>query len=104
MDLFGFSGDLRFLGLNGNQIFAGFTAGLLGLALSEAAYMAEIVRAGIQSVDPGQSEAASALGMSRGHDDAPDRAAAGDAGHHPADRQRDHRHAQGHLAARSPSR
>jgi polar amino acid transport system permease protein len=66
MDLFGFSGDLRFLGLDGNQIFAGFTAGLLGLALSEAAYMAEIVRAGIQSVDPGQTEAASALGMSRG--------------------------------------
>jgi polar amino acid transport system permease protein len=66
MDLFGFSGDLRFLGLNGNQIFAGFTAGLLGLALSEGAYMAEIVRAGIQSVDPGQTEAATALGMSRG--------------------------------------
>jgi polar amino acid transport system permease protein len=66
MHLFGFSGDLRFLGLNGNQIFSGFTAGLLGLALSEGAYMAEIVRAGIQSVDPGQAEAASALGMSRG--------------------------------------
>src|SRR4051794_242239 len=66
MDLFGFSGDLRFLGLDGNQIFAGFTAGLLGLALSEGAYMAEIVRAGIQSVDSGQTEAASALGMSRG--------------------------------------
>ena len=65
MGLFGFSGDLRFLGLNGNQIFAGFTAGLIGLALSEGAYMAEIVRAGIQSVDPGQMEAASALGMSR---------------------------------------
>src|SRR3954464_1360735 len=65
MDLFGFSGDLRFLGLNGNQIFAGFTAGLLGLALSEGAYMAEIVRPAIQSVDPGQTEAASALGMSR---------------------------------------
>src|SRR3954449_6687007 len=58
MDLFGFSGDLRFLGLNGNQIFAGFTAGLIGLALSDGAYMAEIVRAGIQSVDPGQTEAA----------------------------------------------
>ena len=36
------------------------------LALSEAAYMAEIVRAGIQSVDPGQTEAAQALGMTRG--------------------------------------
>ena len=66
MDLLGLSGDLRFLGLDGNQIFAGFTAGLLGLVLSEAAYMAEIVRAGIQAVDPGQTEAASALGMSRG--------------------------------------
>ena len=66
MDALGFEGDWRFLGLNGNQIFAGFTAGLLGLALSEGAYMAEIVRAGIQSVDPGQAEAASALGLSRG--------------------------------------
>ena len=66
MDLFGFSADLRLFGLNGNQIFAGFTAGLIGLALSEGAYMAEIVRAGIQSVDPGQAEAAHALGMSRG--------------------------------------
>jgi polar amino acid transport system permease protein len=65
MHLLGFRGDLQFLGLNGNQIFAGFTAGLIGLALSEAAYMAEIVRAGIQSVDSGQVEAASALGMSR---------------------------------------
>src|SRR3954452_11582969 len=65
MALFGFSGDLRFLGLNGNQIFQGFTAGLIGLALSEGAYMAEIVRAGIQSVDPGKAEAAIALGMSR---------------------------------------
>ena len=65
MGLLGLSGDLRFLGLDGNQIFSGFTAGLLGLVLSEAAYMAEIVRAGIQAVDPGQTEAASALGMSR---------------------------------------
>src|SRR3954465_9847767 len=66
MGLLGLDGDLRFLSLNGNQIFTGFFAGLLGLALSEGAYMAEIVRAGIQSVDPGQTEAATALGMSRG--------------------------------------
>ena len=66
MGWLGLDGDLRFLGLNGNQIFAGFFAGLLGLVLSEAAYMAEIVRSGIQAVDPGQTEAASALGMSRG--------------------------------------
>ena len=38
-------------------------AAILGLALNEAAYLAEIVRAGLQSVDPGQSEAAKALGM-----------------------------------------
>lgn len=40
-------------------------AALLGLGLNEAAYMSEIIRAGILSVDEGQSEAASALGMSR---------------------------------------
>jgi polar amino acid transport system permease protein len=50
-------------GVNANTILAGFTAGLLGLAMSEGAYMAEIVRAGILSIDPGQSEAAQALGM-----------------------------------------
>src|SRR5690348_790863 len=44
MDLLGLSGNLRFLSLDGNQIFRGFIAGLIGLALSEAAYMAEIVR------------------------------------------------------------
>ena len=65
MDLFGFQADWRLFGFEGNEIFVGFTAGLLGLALSEGAYMAEIVRAGIQSVDPGQTEAAAALGMSR---------------------------------------
>ncbi|MEW1860805.1 amino acid ABC transporter permease [Streptomyces sp. NBC_00669] len=40
-----------------------FVAALLGLGLNEGAYMAEIVRAGIQSVDVGQSEASQALGM-----------------------------------------
>ncbi|MDH6145717.1 MULTISPECIES: amino acid ABC transporter permease [Kitasatospora] len=49
-----------------NTLVPTFTAALLGLGLNEAAYMAEIVRAGIQSVDEGQSEAAHALGMSRG--------------------------------------
>jgi polar amino acid transport system permease protein len=38
---------------------------VIGLAASEAAYMAEIARAGILSVDKGQMEAAQALGMSR---------------------------------------
>ena len=43
-----------------------FVAAVIGLSLNEAAYMAEIVRAGILSVDEGQSEAAAALGMQRG--------------------------------------
>ncbi len=40
-----------------------FQAGILALAINEGAYMTEIVRAGIQSVDPGQLEAARSLGM-----------------------------------------
>ncbi len=48
-----------------NTLIPTFTAALLGLGLNEAAYMAEIVRGGIQSVDEGQTEAAHALGMSR---------------------------------------
>ena len=42
-----------------------FVAALLGLGLNEAAYMSEIVRAGILSVDEGQEEAATAVGMTR---------------------------------------
>jgi polar amino acid transport system permease protein len=42
-----------------------FVAGMLALGLNEGAYMAEIVRAGILSVDEGQGEAAQALGMTR---------------------------------------
>ncbi|MEV4970193.1 amino acid ABC transporter permease [Streptomyces scopuliridis] len=41
-----------------------FLCALLGLGLNEAAYMAEICRAGLQAVDEGQTEAAHALGMS----------------------------------------
>ncbi|WP_316526333.1 amino acid ABC transporter permease [Kitasatospora brasiliensis] len=48
-----------------NVLIPTFVAALLGLGLNEAAYMAEIVRGGIQSVDEGQAEAAHALGMSR---------------------------------------
>jgi polar amino acid transport system permease protein len=42
-----------------------FVAGTLCLGLLEAAYVAEIVRAGIQSIPAGQWEAASSLGLSR---------------------------------------
>jgi polar amino acid transport system permease protein len=48
-----------------NSIITPFLAAILALGLNEAAYMAEIVRAGIISVDEGQTEASSALGMTR---------------------------------------
>jgi polar amino acid transport system permease protein len=66
MELFGLSGDMRFLSLDANALFAGLFGAVLGLGLSEAAYMSEIARAGILSVDKGQAEAAEALGMSSG--------------------------------------
>ncbi|WP_427019193.1 amino acid ABC transporter permease (plasmid) [Pseudarthrobacter sp. P1] len=47
-----------------NSLITPVVAAILGLALNEAAYMAEIVRAGIVSVGKGQTEAAHALGMS----------------------------------------
>jgi polar amino acid transport system permease protein len=65
-DLFGFDVHGTLFGLDANTLLTGFMAGLLGLALSEGAYMAEIVRAGILSIDPGQTEAAQALGMRPG--------------------------------------
>ncbi|MBK9476568.1 MAG: amino acid ABC transporter permease [Tetrasphaera sp.] len=57
---------LTFAQLDVNALSRGLMFGILGLGLSEAAYMAEIARAGILSVDKGQSEAAQALGMSPG--------------------------------------
>lgn len=54
-----------FAHLNSNTLITPFTAAIFGLGLNEAAYMAEIVRAGILSVDEGQTEAAKALGMTR---------------------------------------
>jgi polar amino acid transport system permease protein len=53
----------EFATANTNDLISKFTAAALGLGLNEAAYMAEIVRAGILSVDEGQIEAAGALGM-----------------------------------------
>jgi polar amino acid transport system permease protein len=41
-------------------------AGTVALAINEGAYMAEIVRAGIEAIDPGQMEAAKSLGMTFG--------------------------------------
>jgi polar amino acid transport system permease protein len=56
---------LQFLHLNANTFVTPFAAAIFGLGLNEGAYMAEIVRAGILSVDEGQTEAAKALGLTR---------------------------------------
>ncbi len=50
---------------NGGALTPEFLAVLLGLTLYTAAFIAEVVRAGVQSVPRGQGEAASALGLSR---------------------------------------
>ncbi len=56
---------LPFIHANANDLITPFVAGMLALGLNEGAYMAEIVRAGLLSVDEGQTEAAQALGMTR---------------------------------------
>jgi polar amino acid transport system permease protein len=48
---------------NANKLITVWIAALLGLALNEGAYLAEIIRAGITAVDRGQVEAAHSLGM-----------------------------------------
>jgi polar amino acid transport system permease protein len=48
-----------------NTLISPFRAAILGLGLNEGAYMAEIVRAGVISVDEGQTDAAQSLGMTR---------------------------------------
>lgn len=55
----------EFVYWDSNVLIAVFTGAVLGFGLNEAAYMSEIVRAGILSVDQGQTEAAEALGMTR---------------------------------------
>ncbi len=82
-----------------NTVITQFTAAILGLGLNEAAYMAEIVRAGIGSVDHGQREAAEALSMSPlDHVPTSDPAAGGPADR-AADGEPDDLHAQADLAS-----
>src|SRR4051794_6604318 len=58
-------GGPEFASTDANSLITVFVAAILALGLNEGAYMSEIVRAGIISVDEGQTEAAQALGMSR---------------------------------------
>ncbi|AND83930.1 ectoine/hydroxyectoine ABC transporter permease subunit EhuC [Clostridium tyrobutyricum] len=60
LQLFFFYYGLPFIGIE----LTPFTAAVIGLALNCGAYMAEIIRGGIQSIDQGQFEAAKALGFS----------------------------------------
>jgi len=53
------------INVNANTAITGFATIVLALGLNEGAYMSEIVRAGIISVDEGQHEAAQSLGMTR---------------------------------------
>jgi polar amino acid transport system permease protein len=52
------SGDMR-------DLMTPWLAAILGLSLNEGAYMAEIVRGGLSSIDHGQREAGQAMGMTR---------------------------------------
>jgi polar amino acid transport system permease protein len=54
-----------FVHLDANSLITPFVAAMLALGLNEGAYMSEIVRAGIISVDEGQTQAAQALGLTR---------------------------------------
>ncbi|MEZ5211188.1 MULTISPECIES: amino acid ABC transporter permease [unclassified Gordonia (in: high G+C Gram-positive bacteria)] len=53
----------QFFHIDVQSLNAAFLFAIIGLGLNEAAYMAEIVRAGISSVGEGQMEASVALGM-----------------------------------------
>lgn len=48
-----------------NDVITPLTAAVVGLSLNEGAYMAEIIRAGLMSVDPAQRETVEAFGMSK---------------------------------------
>ena len=48
-----------------NAIWSTFTAGLVAIVLNSTAYMMEVLRGGIESVDAGQTEAARSLGLSQ---------------------------------------
>ena len=58
--------DISFFSVKSNQILTPFVASFIALGLAESAYMGEIIRGGLQSIDGGQREAAFALGMRKG--------------------------------------
>ena len=84
--------------LFGTIRFERFLPGVVALSLNSGAYLSEIIRSGIQSIDGGQTEAARSLGMTQtGTEHALHRAAAGDQEHPPRHRQRVRHDHQGIL-------
>ena len=59
-------GGPKLVAWNTNELITPFSAAIMGLAFTESAYAAEMIRAGIQAVSAGQTEAAATLGMTRG--------------------------------------
>jgi polar amino acid transport system permease protein len=62
---FGIPFGPSFFAVGTMDLISPLTAAVLGLSLHQAAYAAEVVRSGFVSVDPGQMEAAAALGIPR---------------------------------------
>lgn len=63
---YGIAQSLKPIGFSWSSIGGPFTAGVVALSINAGAYMAEIIRGGIESVDKGQMEAARSLGLSYG--------------------------------------
>ena len=61
---FGVPSGMKMMGVDRFQAQSALQAGTIALAMNCGAYMAEIIRAGIQSVDKGQMEASRSLGLS----------------------------------------
>lgn len=59
--------EIQFFSVDTNTLIPAFVGGVIALSLNEGAYAAEIVRAGMLSIDNGQREAAYSLGMSPGY-------------------------------------
>ncbi|MDF0546009.1 amino acid ABC transporter permease [Sphingobium sp. H39-3-25] len=55
-------GGPKYFSISATEAISSFTAAMLALGLVEGAYMAEVVRGGLLSIDPGQTEASKALG------------------------------------------
>jgi polar amino acid transport system permease protein len=57
----------EWFGYSGNITISAFAAAIITFSLNSSAYVSEIIRSGVNSVDPGEIEAAKALGVGRFH-------------------------------------